>query len=735
MDGVEPNRARSWRRLHLSTWLFLVLPGILLALAMIPGEREAVFDDPTCDHGWPCTWLSRQGLDGREPAPWALTEDVAYLNCQGLAADLCIAALLMSSIAAAVEWRRRRRRRVWQFTVGDLLAVMLIIGFPLKIIADRRAALARFSAAANGVEPTWEVALPVWAPDWLYDSDFVFDAIFWLGAVRPDDQHFDLPADQSHLRAVRTLLDCGAQNIFVTVNRPRRSGDGIASDQFDATALRSLVGLQRLILERADDDVLDCLDSLPELRSLTFGDDCGPISPNGAARLKGLRKLRVLRASRKCLGDAGIAALASLKTLEGLSLDGATDADLVQFSNLSRLRGLSLLETKATDAGLARLAALSRLQKLQLSGYRISGAGLAPLASLPRLTDLDLWGCGLTDAGLAGVEQFTSLRMLRLGNTPLEGGGLSHLANCRKMRQLDLPRAEINDAGLASLPPLPRLEDLRLDGTRISEQGLAHVNRLTSLRELWLTSTRATNLRALDLTRLPKLMLIDFDNSWVDRQEYSRLEAERPEIAFSRVHRQKAYFPSDFQRQLQWARSRPPNNEKPLHVSLLGPDFGNLELAALHGLAALESLRLNSSRVSDEGLAALAEFDRLQQIDLTDTTVGNAGLDALSKLPRLKSLDLSYTAISGTGLAKLADFPALEVIGLDPSQVTHRAIVELKRIPALRGVIVNRERAPWGKQYRGARDFDEFMSQLRHDLPGIDVSLKEYFVAHRCIED
>lgn len=47
---------------------------------------------------------------------------------------------------------------------------------------------------------------------------------------------------------------------------------------------------------------------------------------------------------------------------------------------------------------------------------------------------------------------------------------------------------------------------------------------------------------------------------------------------------------------------------------------------------------------------------------------------------------------------------------------------------------VNRERARRRKQYRSARDFVEFMTQLRHDLPGIEVLLKNCFWGYRCIE-
>lgn len=95
--------------------------------------------------------------------------------------------------------------------------------------------------------------------------------------------------------------------------------------------------------------------------------------------------------------------------------------------------------------------------------------------------------------------------------------------------------------------------------------------------------------------------------------------------------------------------------------------------------------------------------------------------------------DLSYPEF-GDELTKLKSFPALEIIRLGPSQVTARALDEIKRIQTLKRVILNRERAPWGKQDRGARNFDEFMMHWHHDLPGFNVALNEPFWAMQCVE-
>jgi Leucine-rich repeat (LRR) protein len=747
MEGAQQSltqpRRRAWYRLHISTWLLLSAPAAVLALVNLAGESVVIFrerypfspEESICEHGWPCTWLVREGMDDTFESAFALAEDVCYVDRTGMAEDLVVAMALVAMFAAVVEWRRRRRHHVWQFTIGDLLLTVLLAAVPLACIARRREALATVIAAVEGTDwaerLTTETVLPKWLKYKLHDLEFPKWAI-WLLAV-PHRATFDFPADQASLPVVQAVLDCRPENIVVTVLNQKQSDDGGESPAIDPAALCSLKRLQHLFLERTGDEVLACLDSLTDLRGLEFDDECGPISVDAAARFKRLNKLRTLRASRKCLGDAGIAAVSSLTHLEAMSLIDVCDADISQLANLTRLRFLDLSGNSISDAGLAPLAELTRLETLSLQSLQISGDGLEALKRLRRLRKLSLFGCGLTDDGLAGLRELESLRDLCLYYTPITGPGLVHLARLKSLSSLDLSTTEIRDSGLKNLPDLPRLEALHLIGTRVTQDSLETINRCSALRKLWLINTRATNLRALDLARLPDLTFIDYDGSWVDRSEMVRLWAIRPDMESSRAC-QRLDLHGQFEYLLNEARKRPSDDDKPIHVFVKGADFGNREVALLGGLSALNTLRLQSTRVNDDGLTGLTEFSRLQEIDLADSPICDAGLDPLSKLPHLKHLDLSYTEVTAHGIARLADFPALEVVGLDPSQVTVSSIADLRRIAALRRVIINRERAPWGKQYRNARDLDEFLVMLRDDLKGIEVSVKEYSSPWHCIE-
>ncbi|MGH7140132.1 MAG: hypothetical protein ACREHD_30705, partial [Pirellulales bacterium] len=586
----------------------------------------------------------------------------------------------------------------------------------------------------GGLCTEFQAALPSWLSEIATVDERIEDVVWWLGWFRLDEGNVELPADLQLIGRVQSLFDFGAENLRATVRAHEAPTDGDCPPALDPAALRSLHRLRHLTLERVDDEVMGCLDSLPELRSLELTDKCGPMSEQAAAHLKSLHNIRSLSAMRQCLGDAGMAAIGSLTSLESLTLSGTTDADIAQLACLTRLRYLKLDGTAATDAGLAPLTTLTQLEEVELNGFRITGTGLSAFAGKPRLHRLSLFGCGLTDDGLSGLRELASLRELCLYYTPIAGPGLAHLARLRRLRCLDLSLTEIDDRGLDHLPDLARLEVLELVSTRITEASLRTINRLSTLRELLLVCTRVATLRDIDLSRLPNLMLVDVDSSWSGRDEMFRLREARPDMEFSRA---RCCQRLDLHRQFDWlleeARERP-ESDNPIHVSVEGPDFGDREVAALCGLPRLDTLRLESTRVTDRGLTGIVEFDQLERVDLANTLVGDAVLLALSTLPRLKELDLSYSQVTPQGLRRLATFPALEAVGLDPSQFTPDVVADLKRIPALHRLFIYRDRSPWGKQYRGARDFDEFLDQLREDLPTIEVTLKEYCFPFHCVE-
>jgi hypothetical protein len=91
-------------------------------------------------------------------------------------------------------------------------------------------------------------------------------------------------------------------------------------------------------------------------------------------------------------------------------LDGehaATDADLVHFARLRRLKLLFLGGGRITDDGLKELKDLTDLRLLILWGNPISGDGLKYLRGLKELRHLDLARTRVTDDRLVDLKNLT----------------------------------------------------------------------------------------------------------------------------------------------------------------------------------------------------------------------------------------------------------------------------------------------------------------------------------------
>lgn len=717
-------------RLHASTWLALVPVVAVLVLANVPGEYtvfdpEHLFDDNTvCDHGWPCTWLVRNGLHDDEDL-WTITADVCRFDGLALAANLLVGLTILAPLAAAVEWRRRRRLRIWQFTLADLLLVTLIAGGITAWYATQRREFARVAFVARQGEVGWE-AEPAF-PEWLREA-IGDERLSKLGIMRPAIIEFDLPgvdpARDADMAAIRAIVDYYPEQLRLVVPRYQAAKATERRPFLGGDYLRSLPRLRNLVLERMDDEVLSCLDGCRDLRTLIIKDDKAKLSPAGAAWLGGLRHLRQLRASRRCLGDAGTAALGSLSRLEVLVLDGAGDTDVGHFAGLRNLRVLELDHATITDTGLALLAGFRRLERLSIHSTRMTGAGFKMLGRLQRLHTLDLGYSGIDDDGLVALGGLRSLVFLNLEFTPLTGRGLQQLAGLRQLRSLRLNTTEIDDHGLSTFPALQRLESVDLSNTHATEMGLSSLNSLGHLRELDLSSTRVASLESLDVAGLSHLEKVDLRRSWVQDAELHRIKEALPKLAVI-GHSEKIDL-DHFARQFSCDPDET-GTWVPIDLDLSGPNFGDAQLREIVESKCIRKVTADSSRITDAGLALLAGFQNLEEIDLTGTLIGDAGLAHLCELPRLATLNIANTKVTCQGLKQLAPFPALQEIGLDPSQIDAATVAMLKLMPRLEAVEITRVRPPWGSQYRGAADFKEFIKLLRRDLPAVSFTTSNKF--------
>ncbi|MEX2139657.1 MAG: hypothetical protein WD894_10375 [Pirellulales bacterium] len=410
---------RRWYRLHLSTYVVLVLTATALFFLNVPGERTTEFgvypydrlhertveDDPgivivsgntwqirvnhLLVHGWPGTWLVRdvrghddpETSESRDTRIWSFSEDLRQFYPGRLAVNIAVGIAVTAAVGVIFECWRRRRRRLWQQTIWDWLVLMAAVGvataFAIKTAREyqeERAGLsgADLLAALENDPDTFEIYQLIGfvtrtsgGPSWLREL---------LGDAWPP--WFE--------RTVQ--LDVSPDRLEYLSNFPN---------------LRAL----RINTVRLDDDRLSVLSSLSQLELLFVERgtilagfvDRDPNYDTAVAQLlgylEGLDRLAVLRLDSCAFGNESARAVTALPMLRILVVDDAG--------------GL-------TDDGLAAIAQCERLEVLDLRvGDRITSEGIAHLRSLPQLRILKLRdSTGLDDTPIDALKMQRALEEL-----------------------------------------------------------------------------------------------------------------------------------------------------------------------------------------------------------------------------------------------------------------------------------------------------------------------------------
>lgn len=395
------------------------------------------------------------------------------------------------------------RRRWLQFTLGSLLALMILTSAALSLWVRgpmaRRRVLSAIEASGGG-----RVSYASRAPEWITqllgsparaffdevdaidlhdpaDADLARLAAFTrlrslqVSGNRISDKGLEAIAHLSSLEQLWLSLDVRASPVL---GRPPASL-AIADTNITTAGLAQLRRLSRLKSLSTPDSITDAglreisaLTNLEVLWIVSLGSRPAvwpPLTASGTAHLGKLTKLRELLLSRMPLGDSEIAFIASLARLKRLDLD----------------------RTNVTDAGLIHLRPLHQLESLSLTGRKLTGTGFAGL-SFPRLRQLQLGSAGITDRGLSHLANFTNLTSLYLNHAMITDAGMSYLASLAELQLLELAYTDITDAGLENLRSLTKLNYLGLSGTAITDEGLKRLEGLNQMHHLDAEHTGAT---------------------------------------------------------------------------------------------------------------------------------------------------------------------------------------------------------------------------------------------------
>lgn len=317
---------RPW--LHLSTAL-AALPVFAIFLALnLRGELK--LRRSVCEHGWPATFLEREGND---LSPWRFTEGYSSLNARALAADIATGLLVSFLILAAFEFRRRRQSLL-RFSLPDLFIAMTMVAAGLswwtyhqnqgqqeqRVIEVLRGGQGLIYV--ENIAPTWLARLVGRERLQLFDR---VTTVRWSSNV-DDDTVVELCADDQTLQSVEYLSfenskisDVGLAAAVharaidaLSVKETAVTGKGLKSLQSDC--LRELVA----DFSQFNDFGLEALSEQHRLAHISLAGT--QVSDKGIKALLSLPRLRWLNVSGTQVSDKGAGLLEECHSLEYVGL-------------------------------------------------------------------------------------------------------------------------------------------------------------------------------------------------------------------------------------------------------------------------------------------------------------------------------------------------------------------------------------------------------------------------------
>lgn len=133
-------------------------------------------------------------------------------------------------------------------------------------------------------------------------------------------------------------------------------------------------------------------------------------------------------------------------------------------------------------------------------------------------------------------------------------------------------------------------------------------------------------------------------------------------------------------------RTRPTGGKEIVAARLKGAPLVDNQLAGFRNLAGLQTLLLESTRITDAGLVHLAALERLEELDLSGTAIEGTGLVHLRELTHLKSLNLRNTHLSASGcdaVGELTHLTSLRLGGVPLGESDFGFVRNLKQLVIL----------------------------------------------------
>jgi internalin A len=347
------------------------------------------------------------------------------------------------------------------------------------------------------------------------------------------------------------------------------------------------------------------------------------------------------------------------------------------------LHTLNISTTKFTDEDFNAIQGLTSLREFGIDSgdacktLSITGSGFKHLSKMNSLLSFSCLFSTIQDESLAYLKPIKTLRYISFwGNKQIRGEGLHHFQALPDLSKLSLYCCPIENVGLSNLVNCNSLEFLELSYTNITDDGLSHLAKLPALKELMLPEgTTAKGLRHLSgMSKLEKLSL----QTRLEDSGFSYL-TNLPNLKSLSLNRNTAVSDEGLKDLSGFSSLE--------SISIDSNKMTGEGLKYLKSIPALKEVSLNLTMINDEGMQYLSGLP-ITGISLRNTVVTDRGLEAIKDLVSLKSISLQNTAITDAGMQYFANLKNLEYVRLRDTKITSEGLKYVKNLSVLKSLVL-----------------------------------------------
>ncbi len=296
----------------------------------------------------------------------------------------------------------------------------------------------------------------------------------------------------------------------------------------------------------------------------------------------------------------------------------------------------------------------------------------------PQLAALTLEGPSITDALAPRIAKLQDLTLLALRNTLVGDKGIPQLVGLKKLKIIDLRLSPlVSDKSMETLAGMASLRAVRLVGVNITDAGVE------------------------SLLKLPALVELDVRNcGGVTRKGIEKMGAKKS------LRTLKIGGAALGDKTLQLVAGMQNITSLAIETSPV-TDAGVARLSKLP----LKSLTIyQCANVTDAGLKILADHKELKQLTLRDLPAKGTVLALLPHPEKLVSLNMAQSRITDTEVVHLAKMTNLKQLNLSETAISDTALETFAKLKSLKKLIINQTAVS-----------EEGIERLRKNLPGCEI--------------